>query len=69
MLGAEPIKILAGCPAEGRGDPGRVLGADFTVACGRGAFRVTRAQRPGRPAMEGAAFLRGVPDGLNQTLQ
>jgi methionyl-tRNA formyltransferase len=69
LLGAEPIKILAGVRVDGHGEPGRVLGPDFTVACGRGAFRVTRAQRPGRPAMDGAAFLRGVPDGLNLTLQ
>jgi len=69
VLGAKPIKILAGSPADGHGEPGRVLGPDFTVACGRGAFRVARAQRPGRPAMDGAAFLRGVPDGLNLTLK
>jgi methionyl-tRNA formyltransferase len=68
-LGTESVKILAGSPVEGAGTPGRIVGPDFTVACGEGAFRVARAQRPGRPAMDGAAFLRGVPDGLNLTLQ
>jgi len=30
------------------------------VACGAGALRLLRVQRPGRPAVAGDAFLRGV---------
>jgi methionyl-tRNA formyltransferase len=68
-LGTETIKVLAARPVTGAGPPGRVLDTDCTVACGQGALRIERAQRPGRPPLEGAAFLRGVPDGLNQIFQ
>jgi methionyl-tRNA formyltransferase len=30
------------------------------VACGTGALRLLRVQRPGRPAVPGDAFLRGI---------
>jgi methionyl-tRNA formyltransferase len=60
-LDGETIKILEAEPAEGAGEPGRILDAGFTVACGVGALRVRRVQRPGRPATAGDAFLRGLP--------
>jgi methionyl-tRNA formyltransferase len=41
--------------------PGLVLDDRLTVACGRGALRLTRIQRPGRGMMEAEAFLRGQP--------
>ncbi len=59
-FGGEPLKVLAAEPADGGGPPGRVLDADFTVACGQGTLRLLRVQRPGRPAMAGEAFLRGA---------
>jgi methionyl-tRNA formyltransferase len=31
------------------------------IACGEGAIRLTRLQRPGRAAMPAEAFLRGLP--------
>ncbi len=63
VLGADTLKILqaepAGLPAAAQ--PGRILASDFTVACGTGALRLLRVQRAGRPAVDGAAFLRGLP--------
>jgi len=44
----------------GSGAPGSVLDANFTIACGQGALRLVRVQRAGRPATDGAAFLRGA---------
>jgi len=60
-LGGEVLKILAAAPVAGDGVPGSVLDADFTIACGEGALRLLRVQRAGRPATDGAAFLRGAP--------
>jgi len=68
MMGGDVVKLLAARPVSGGGPPGRVLAPDFTVACGEGALLLERVQRAGRPAMSGAAFLRGVPDGLNLIL-
>ncbi len=59
-LSGETIKLLAAEPAEGGGAPGAVLDAAFTVACGDGALRLLRVQRPGRAATDGAACLRGL---------
>jgi methionyl-tRNA formyltransferase len=59
-LGGEILKILAAAPVAGSGAPGSVLDANFTIACGQGALRLLRVQRAGRPATDGAAFLRGA---------
>jgi len=56
----DTLKVLAAEPVQGDGAPGAILDAGFTVACGRGALRLLRVQRPGRPAVGGDAFLRGV---------
>ncbi len=62
-LGDEVLKVLQAEPAAGEGPPGRVLGSDFTVACGGGgALRLLRVQRAGRPATPGPDCLRGLPD-------
>jgi methionyl-tRNA formyltransferase len=53
------IKVLAARNADGSGEPGTILDDALTVACGDGALAVTRAQRPGKGAMEASAFLRG----------
>ena len=42
-------------------DPGTVLDPALTVACGDGALRLTRVQKPGKAAMEADAYLRGNP--------
>jgi methionyl-tRNA formyltransferase len=60
QFAGETLKILATQPVEKSGSPGEILAADFTVACGQGALRLDRVQRPGRPAIGGAAFLRGI---------
>ncbi len=67
-MAGETLKVLQAVPAAGSGAPGRVLDAGFSVACGTGALRLVRVQRPGRPAMAGKDCLRGIPDGLNLTL-
>ena len=67
-IGSETLKILEAAPAFLHGAPGKVLDPVFTVACGYGALRLLRVQRPGRPAMSGADCLRGLPDGLHRVL-
>ncbi len=58
----EVLRVLAAEPAEGTGAPGTVLpGPGLVVACGTGALRLLRLQRPGRAAMEAEALLRGYP--------
>jgi len=39
--------------------PGTVLDDNLSVACGTGVLRPLRLQRPGRSALDTAAFLRG----------
>ena len=60
-LGKERIKVLAAEPAPGTpgAAPGTLLDGNLTVACADGAVRLTRVQRPGKAAVDGAAFLRG----------
>jgi methionyl-tRNA formyltransferase len=55
----ERVKILNCEPAEGSGAPGILLDDALTVACGSGALRLTRLQRPGKSAMEAHELLRG----------
>ena len=55
----ERLKILACEVSDGAGEPGTLLDDIFTVACGEGAIRVTRAQRAGKPATDAADLLRG----------
>ncbi|MBP5857986.1 methionyl-tRNA formyltransferase [Marivibrio halodurans] len=66
--GGERLKLIDARPAEmpvaaGQGEhpaPGTILDADGTVACGNGALRLGRVQRPGRKPVPGDAFLRGM---------
>jgi len=55
----ERIKVLAAAAVDGAGEPGTVLDDALTIACGVGALRLTRLQRPGRAPMDAAALLRG----------
>ena len=59
--GGEAIRVLAAEPAEGSSTPGTVLDGAGLVACGEGALRLLRLQRPGRGPMPVADFLRGFP--------
>ncbi|SFH79755.1 methionyl-tRNA formyltransferase [Bradyrhizobium sp. Gha] len=55
------VKILRCELAKGAGEPGAVLDAQLTIACGEGAIRVLELQREGKGRMQAADFLRGVP--------
>jgi methionyl-tRNA formyltransferase len=64
-LKGDRVKVLNCEPVTGRGIPGNALDDALTVACGEGAVRLTRLQRPGKAAMNAADLLRGfaVPRG------
>ena len=61
-MGGEVLKVLDAEPVPGTANPppGTVLGG-LDVACGEGALRLLRVQRPGRAPMAADAFLRGAP--------
>lgn len=58
QAGEESLRIHAAEPAEGQGPPGTLIGPAL-VACGQGALRLLRLQRPGRAAMAAEDLLRG----------
>ncbi|HLP68003.1 MAG TPA: methionyl-tRNA formyltransferase [Rhizobium sp.] len=58
---AERVKVLGSTLAEGEGRPGEVLDEHLTVACGKGAVRLTRLQRAGGKPLVTTEFLRGTP--------
>lgn len=60
-VGGEAWKLLAAEAAAGAGAPGETLDDALTVACGEGALRARRVQRPGRRPMDAGAALRGRP--------
>ena len=55
----ERLKILYAEPVAGSGAPGTVLDDQLTIACGSGAVRLLKVQRPGKSAMAAADLLRG----------
>ena len=62
----ERLKVLKAELAEGKGAPGALLPGTLldnalAVACGEGALRLLRVQRPGKAALEAEALLRGYP--------
>ena len=59
--GREVLKVLDAQTAPGEGPAGTVLDNRLTVACGGGALRLLRVQRPGKAALDAAAYLRGAP--------
>ena len=67
-LEGEVLKVLAAEPGDGAGPPGSVLDNGLLVACGSGALRLTRVQRPGRGPMDAAAMLRGRPVAIGTSL-
>ncbi len=60
---AERVKVLRSVLVPGKGDPGLLLDANLTVACGSQAVRLTQVQRSGKRPVGGADFLRGFPLG------
>ena len=59
------IKALMSGLAKGSGAPGKVLDEALTIACGTGAIRLERVQRPGKAAQSAEDMLRGfaIPTG------
>ena len=57
------LKVLEAAVVAGKAGapPGTLLDDGLTVACGEGALRLLRVQRPGKAAMSANAFLRGHP--------
>ena len=64
----ERVKVLGSALAEGSGIAGTLLDDRLTVACGKGAVRLTKVQRAGRKPTTGEAFLRGVDIPLGTVL-
>jgi methionyl-tRNA formyltransferase len=60
-MDGERVKLLVSALAEGTGQPGETLDDALRVACGNGAIRILRLQRPGRAVMDADASLRGAP--------
>jgi methionyl-tRNA formyltransferase len=62
-LGGERIRVFSAeiLPASPNQLPGMVLDDALAVACGEGALRPLRLQRPGRTPQQTAALLRGYP--------
>ena len=58
MAKGERLLVLLAEPVDDTGPAGTVL-AGLTIACGSGALRVLRVQRPGKRPMEVDEFLRG----------
>ncbi|MEL7452428.1 MAG: methionyl-tRNA formyltransferase [Pseudomonadota bacterium] len=55
------MKALLSSCGPGGGAPGTVLDDNLLVACGEGAVRLMRVQRPGKGPMAAEIFLRGSP--------
>jgi methionyl-tRNA formyltransferase len=66
-FGQERIKILKATPVTGAGEPGQFLDNRLTVACGSGALRLERLQRPGRGPLDAGDFLRGFAIAAGQS--
>jgi methionyl-tRNA formyltransferase len=64
LMDGERLKVMGAEVVElGRltNEAGTVLDPSLTVACGDGALRLTRVQKPGKGAMDADAYLRGNP--------
>jgi methionyl-tRNA formyltransferase len=57
--GVERVKVLRTVRSDGSGEPGTLLDAVGTVACGEGAVRLLQVQPAGKQAMGTEEFLRG----------
>ena len=59
-MDGERVKLLLSETAEGEGAAGTRLDDGLTIACGTGAVRLLRLQRPGKGPLDAADFLRGT---------
>jgi len=68
-IAGERIKIGAG-EVVGRTDgaPGQIIDERLTIACGEGALRPLRLQRPGKGMMDAEPFLRGFSVPLDSVI-
>jgi methionyl-tRNA formyltransferase len=57
LLSAGPNDLSISFPTT----PGEVIGDQLAIGCGDGAIRPLTLQRAGKPVMEAAALLRGLP--------
>ena len=57
----EALKVLEARPEPDDGPPGVALDDRLLIACGKGALRLLRVQRPGRGPLDATAMLRGMP--------
>jgi len=66
----ERVKALGAVMAQGQGEgvAGTVLDDALTIACGKGAIRLTKVQRAGKTPVTAEAFLRGVDVPLGTVL-
>jgi methionyl-tRNA formyltransferase len=60
-VAGEVVKVLDAEPEPGSGQPGEILDDHLLVACGTGALRLKKLQRPGKKAMAAEDLLRGWP--------
>jgi methionyl-tRNA formyltransferase len=67
-FGGERLKVWGATPVGASGAPGTVLDDRLSVACGKGALRLTRLQRAGGKVLDADAFLRGYPIGKGASL-
>ena len=63
------LRVLAATPVPGSGEPGTVIDAPLTVACGGGALRLDRVQRADKSAMSADEYARGNPVPAGTVLQ
>jgi methionyl-tRNA formyltransferase len=54
------IKVLSSEVVNKNGIPGELLDNELTIACKKGAVKLTRLQRPGKNPMDNISFLRGI---------
>jgi methionyl-tRNA formyltransferase len=59
-LAGERVKVLAAETVDGSGTPGTLLDDTLAIACGAGALRLLRVQRPGKGPVDARAFLNGA---------
>jgi methionyl-tRNA formyltransferase len=60
-ISGERIKLLAVEPVSGSGAAGSALDDAGTIACGEGALKLQKLQRPGKTPVAIDDFLRGLP--------
>lgn len=67
-VAGERLKILKAELAQGHGEPGQILTADFAIACSSGAVRPLMVQRAGRGIVPVDDFVRGFKLPVGQRL-